>query len=108
MDRTITFKMTRTFELTFEDFFERYYNADQEEKALKAWEIMLTDEPIEHIFEDEFDEWDTEISEMNREAEKTIEEENQDETKCFWCNARGVDKQTSNGTWIHADCGEGE
>lgn len=27
-----------------------------------------------------------------------------DETKCWWCNARGVDKLTETGVWVHADC----
>jgi hypothetical protein len=33
--------MTQKFELTFEDFFLRFYDAGQEKKAMKIWEKML-------------------------------------------------------------------
>jgi hypothetical protein len=32
-------------------------------------------------------------------------ESNEEEAKCWWCNARGVDTKTETGVWIHADCG---
>jgi hypothetical protein len=75
MDRTITFKMTHEFELTFEDFFERFYNAGQMWIAKKVWEKMTEHNVVRHTCLGEYDEWDNEISEMQREAEKTIEEE---------------------------------
>lgn len=67
--------MTHYFELTFDDFFERFYDAGQEETAKKVWEMMTEQAPVDHNIEDQFDEWDTEISDMKDEAEQTIKEE---------------------------------
>lgn len=38
------------------------------------------------------------------ELKKRIDE--QEDTKCGWCNSRGVDTKNENGIWIHSECGK--
>jgi hypothetical protein len=76
--------MTHEFELTFEEFFERFYDAGQEEKALKVWAEMIDQEAPNPTFQDAFDEWETEITEMQTCAILSIEEQEED-AKCSDC-----------------------
>ncbi|NDG64523.1 MAG: hypothetical protein EBY29_13830 [Planctomycetes bacterium] len=100
-NKTITFKKIMTVELTFEDFFSRFYDVGQEEQAQKVWSKM---EGLKTEW-DEYGDYDClepEIDSIKESAEHEIVADEKEEETNEEMKARG--KMDGDGFVLCDDC----
>lgn len=73
MPNTILFKKTAEFELTFEDFFERFYDVGEEDEARRVFEAMSNVTTDDAEGDEGFDFFLCQIEQAKEEAEEDLE-----------------------------------
>lgn len=100
MPNTILFKKTAEFELTFEDFFERFYDVGEEDKARRVFEAMSNVTTDDAEGDEGFDFFLCQIEQAKEEAEEDL-------ATCY-CDVTGHEEEKLSGNdddgWICHAC----